>query len=415
MAAQTIPLGPEDRAILDLESEKVAGHTCKVVMVGGERLATDDVRALIGERVSAVPELRRRLAGPDNAPVWADDAELDLNEHVTQARRPVAKEALRTFVAQVFAQRLDRSRPLWQMDLVEVEGGGTAIVWRIHHALADGTTAMRLAREVLFDPSADVPVATPHRAGAHRDEDRRRRHLARMLEREFARSREPSPFDGRIGAEREVEFARVAMAPLHDAAKSLSGATLNDAVLACVAGGLRRWMELHGPAAHDLRVKVPVSLHDGVDGLGNRDSFFCLSLPLGDPDAVSRLQRIHAATAERKAEHDAEELDHLERELAGISPRAERLSRQLETSPRRFALNVSNVPGPRNRERVLGSDVTGLHTLAEIGKRHALRVAVLSYAGELGFGLCADPHLVHDLDVIARGIEGEARELEAAG
>jgi hypothetical protein len=415
VASQTIPLGSEDRAILDLESAMVAGHTCKVVMVGGERLVADDVRALIGERVSAVPELRRRLAGPDDAPVWADDTELDLNAHVTQAPRSVAKEALRTFVAQVFAQRLDRSRPLWQMDLVEVEGGGTAIVWRIHHALADGTTAMRLAREVLFDPSADAPVAMQRRAGALHDEDRRRRHLARMLEREFARSRGPSPFDGKISAEREVEFVRVAMAPLHDAAKALSGATLNDAVLACVAGGLRRWMELHDRAAHDVRVKVPVSLHDGADGLGNRDSFFCVSLPLDDPDPVSRLRRIHTATAERKAQHDAEELDQLERELAGISPRAERLARHLETSPRRFALNVSNVPGPRNRERVLGADVTGLHTLAEIGKRHALRVAVLSYAGELGFGLCADPHLIHDLDAIARGIEDGAREIEAAG
>ena len=87
----------------------------------------------------------------------------------------------------------------------------------------------------------------------------------------------------------------------------------------------------------------------------------------------------------------------------------EHLAKRLESSPRRFALNVSNVPGPRERMTILGETVASVHSLAEIGERHALRVAALSYAGDLYLGLCADPDVVHDLGDLARAIEAEAQ------
>ena len=151
-------------------------------------------------------------------------------------------DGLRAKVGELFAQRLDRSRPLWRIDVVPLSQGGSALVWRIHHALADGTTAVRLARAVLFDAGTGSGGAPARPAPAHAAEDdaRRRHHLAGLLRREFARSRTPSPFDARIGTRREVEFARVPLGPLHDGAKRLAGATVNDAVLACVAGGLRQ-------------------------------------------------------------------------------------------------------------------------------------------------------------------------------
>jgi hypothetical protein len=121
------------------------------------------------------------------------------------------------------------------------------------------------------------------------------------------------------------------------------------------------------------------------------------------------LRQIHAETAVRKDKHDAAELDELARELGRVAPRMERLATRLERSPRRFALNVSNVPGPRQRMTILGEAVSSLHTLAEIGERHALRVAALSYADELCLGLCADPDVVHDLGDLARAIEAEAQ------
>ena len=118
---------------------------------------------------------------------------------------------------------------------------------------------------------------------------------------------------------------------------------------------------------------------------------------------------IHAETAARKKEHDAADIDDLTRELERVSPRMERIVKRLERSPRRFALNVSNVPGPRGRMTILGTPVSSLRSLAEIGERHALRVAALSYADEICLGLCADPEVVHDLGDLARGIEAEAQ------
>ncbi len=410
MEASTIALSPEDRAILDLETPRVAGHTCKVIVLEG-RPGIDELRDEITTRLEAAPELSRQLGGPADAPVWRQNRDLDPTAHIVSstAAAEMDQDGLRARVGELFAERLDRSRPLWRIDVLPLGRGGSALVWRIHHALADGTTAIRLARAVLFDAAignAGAP-AKPESTRAAEDDARRRHHLAGLLRREFARSRTPSPFDARIGTRREVEFARVPLKPLHDGAKRIAGATVNDAVLACVAGGLRHWIEMHHGQLDDLRVKVPVSLHENGDSAGNRDSYFALCLPISQSDSVERLRWIHAESAERKDKHDAADIDHLARELER-TPRMKHLAERLASSPRRFALNVSNVPGPRERMTILGETVASVHSLAEIGERHALRVAALSYGNELYLGLCADPDVVHDLGDLARAIEAEA-------
>ena len=186
-------------------------------------------------------------------------------------------------------------------------------------------------------------------------------------------------------------------------------------MLTAVAGGLRAWIRDHHGHTGRLRVKVPVSLHHAGDDEGNRDSFFTVELPLDEPDPVARLSAIHAATAARKTDHDAEAIDQLMHDLARASPRLEHLVQRLEASPRAFALNVSNVPGPRTAVAVLGVPVEAVYSIAEIGERHALRVAVVSVAGRLCFGFCADPAIVGGLDVLAAGVEAEATRLIAAG
>lgn len=418
MSGEAIPLSGEDRAILDLECGTIAGHTGKVIVLGAGAPDLASLRALIGGRIGGAPELTRRLGGTPQEPAWVFDEEFDVDAHVVagEGESPLDEPALRDEVAELFSQRLERDRPLWRLDRLPL-AGGAALFWRIHHAVADGTTAMRLARELLWDAE---PEARPKAAGggthrrASEDDERRRGHLAGFLRREFARSRERSPFDRAIGTRREIAFAATPLRGLHDAAKRLAGATVNDAVLAAVAGGLRRWIEGRHGSLGELRVKVPVSLHHEGDDAGNRDSFFALGLPLAEPDPVVRLRTIHAEAAERKTDHDAAELDELLRGLRGVSSHLARFCEKLERSPRRFALNVSNVPGPPRAVGVLGAPVTELHTIAEIGEHHALRVAVLSYAGDLCFGLCGDPGIVEDLDALATGIEAEAAELIAA-
>jgi hypothetical protein len=411
-----IPLGPEGRAILALESATVTGHTCKVVRLGGGPPAIDSLRARVAERLELAPILTRRLGGSARESGWVPHEGFDVAEHVgpAPADGPVDHAGLLALVAHLFEQRLDRARPLWQMDVAALDDGGSALIWRIHHSLADGTASVRYARALLWDEGPEARMTPAHAIAAHAgDEARRRAHLAGFLSREYARGERSSPFDGTIGTHREVAFAAVSLAELHDAARALDGATVNDAVLTIVAGGVARWVRARHGDLGTLRVRVPVSLHHEGDAAANRDSFFAVGVPLNEPDPVARLRAVHQATRSRKAAHDAQYHEELMRELSGAPPLRHLLAR-LDRSPRRFALSISNVPGPPAPVSVLGAPVVHLHSLAEIGERHALRVCALSLAGLLCLGLCADPDVVDRLDLLAESIAAEARALLAA-
>jgi hypothetical protein len=409
-----IPLTAEDRAILDLESDTVAGHTLKVIRIAEPGVTAGQLREAVAGRIDSAPELTRKLGGKPGKPCWVSDADFDLDRHIAVHANgeEISGDEIRRATAALLGERLDRALPLWRIDVAPMSDGGTALIWRIHHVMADGSTAMRLARQVLWDghEAGGGESRGPRREAASvRDHERRRRHLLGLYEREFARSSSASPFDGDPGAARTVSFATVSLSELHDSAKSLTGATLNDAVLAVIAGALRHWMDIHdGIRADSLRVKVPVSLHHGDDGLANRDSYFSVPLPLGEPDPLRRLRAITEATSERKIDHDAEELDRVLRSVSGRSKRLGHLLGKVEASPRRFAFTVSNVKGPRNPVTIGGAPVETIHSVVEIGRHHALRIAVLSVDDRLCFGFCADPELVADLEEMAAGAEKEA-------
>jgi WS/DGAT/MGAT family acyltransferase len=286
-------------------------------------------------------------------------------------------------------------------------------------------TMMRMASAVLWDqqPHTAPAAAGPgRRAQAPRPADPAAHHrLAglRAAGRELPQPWRRSPFTGHIDARRAVAFTSVGLGELHRVAAATDGATVNDAVLTVVAGGLRRWLEAHHGRLGAVRVKVPVSLHalpltpgDGPEP-GNRDSFFCLDLPLGSADPVERLAAIRRATRARKQDHDAQHLDALMREL-GRAPRLRQFAERVLAHPRSFALNVSNVPGPRQPVQVLGEPVRAMYSLGEIGEQHALRVAVVSLAGTLNFGLVADPTLLPDVDQLAGDLQAEAAALAAS-
>lgn len=390
---QPVLLGSEDRAILALECESVAGHTCKVMRLGVHGPSVSELRERIAERIHLTPALTRRLGGRSTTMAWETSPDFDVAQHVVEHRhqRPVDAHGLLTCVARLFEQRLDRSRPLWQLDVIELVDGEWALVWRIHHALADGTTSVRYSRALLWDDAPEQTMSAA-RVSAQQaaDEARRRDHLAAYLRREFKRSRARSPFDGPIGASRSVAFATTPLGALHDVARAIDGATLNDAVLTIVAGSLRHWIQNRHGNIDSIRVKVPVSMHHEGDAVANRDSSFSLGLPLSEPDPVARLRIVHARTKARKAARDAERREVLLHTISDVSPRLERFAVRLERSPRRFALNVSNVPGPRHEVRVISAPVLHLHSLAEISEHHALRISVISFADQLCFGFCAD-------------------------
>ncbi len=413
-----VRLGPEDSAILALEDQTVVGHTCKIVRLGAGAPGVEELRERIAERIQLAPALTRRLVGEPGSYGWAADPEFDIARHVLPASGPDAGAALdqaglRKLVAELFERHLERDRPLWRMDVAQLRDGDTAIVWRIHHALADGVASMRYASILLWDDAPELRAA-PHELARTHEHDERRRigHLAGFLRREF-RPRH-SPFDGTIGTRREVAFSAVSLSELRRASRAVAQATVNDAVLSILAGSLRNWIDDHHGHLGTVRVRVPVSLHHEGDDAANHDSYFSVGLPLYEPDPVARLRIVHRRTTDRKTAHDAQRMDVLLHELSGVSPRLEQFCARVQSSPREFALCVSNVPGPPAPVRVLSVPVHTIHTLAEIGQRHALRVSVISLAGSLCFGFCADPALVDGVQHMADGVVIQARELIGA-
>ena len=433
MATETgEPLSFDDAQILALESDAIKGHTGKLLVLepgpGAERAAPERVRERVIDRLPSLPLLRRRVEAPRRGrPVWVDDPP-DPSWHVFahEPGEPLDDERFRAFAGDVLAERLDRSRPLWRLDAVPLEAGRLALVARIHHALADGVTAIRTLAGLLWDePEAGAGERHDERrehgpgktAAPAPEAERRERPLLVRLPRALRRELRPgadTPLDRHIGSEREVAWTALPLARLKAIGHG-GGGTVNDAVLAVVAGALRGWLGEHGSAPVDVRAQIPVCLHlrDGDGTVGNRDSFLNVDLPLHEPDPAERLRSIVAETRERKFDHDAEALYAFFHALGRFRPLYRGVTR-LVSGPREFALSVSNVPGPRERPRICGHELREFCSFAEPADRHALRVAVLSLGGELAFGLCSDPAAIEGLDRLAERLELAATELEGA-
>jgi WS/DGAT/MGAT family acyltransferase len=447
-------LSAQDTRILRLETERIAGHTCKVIVLR-ERRDTEALRAHLAARISCAPGLTRRLVptplGVAN-PVWVADEHFDLARHVrpAAARRPVGREHLRALVADALERRLPRERPLWSIDVVErLAGGGSALIWLMHHAAADGASCMRIAEEVLWDqgagpaagepaPPAPAAALSPARLLAAGLADRGRgalggaagaaqalRSPARLrelggelartpgtLRRELAPQRGASPFDAPIGPHRAVAFTRRPLDELRRIEHALPGhVTVNDVLLAIVARGVGAWLRARGLAPGPMRAKVPVSMHpahEQPDALGNRDSFLFVDLATHEPDPVAQLQAINAETARRKALHDPGTLYALLNDLTHVAAPLARAASHAAASPRAFTFAVSNVRGPAQPVAIAGAPVTALWSLAEIAPRHALRVAGVSLGRDFGIGITTDPS-------VAPGVAGLAAAVECAG
>jgi hypothetical protein len=411
-------LTAEDIAILDLESATIAGHTSKVVLLDGAP-TIDALRAHVESRLSRVPRCCQCLAPNAARAAWADPARPAVELHVRPAP---GGEDLAVAVSRAMSGRLDRSRPLWDLELVADAGDGrSALVWRVHHAMADGMTMMRWASDLLWD---DAPVTTSAKvvapptpasvfsgvAGAAR--------TAVSLGKEFRPLRGSGPFGGRIGSQRQAGFARCSLDDLRAVGHGAGdGVTINDVVLTAVAGALREWCVEHGAPLTGARVKVPVSMHvhgpDAAD-LGNHDSFMYVDLPVGEPDPLARLRAVNRETRERKMRHDAEAVYDVLGALDRVVPGAVRVAERLLMNPREFTLNVSNVPGPRSPISVLGHSVLELYSFAEIAERHPVRIAAVSLCDTMQFGVLTDPGLVPGTATLAAGIEASIAELQAS-
>jgi diacylglycerol O-acyltransferase / wax synthase len=432
-------LSVDDAQILRLESATIKGHTGKVLILApdsaGRPLSVPDLRARVGERMGAFPRLAERVEEPRlglGRPRWVPCERVDLDWHVAEPEHaePLSDEELRQAVGELLSERLDHTRSLWRLDALPLTGDRTGLIARIHHAMADGVSAIRLVAGLLWDEVESSPEPVSHAASANAaksqagrasspDSDAREaRILVRLpaaLWRELRPGRD-TKLDQHIGPAREVAWTSFPLERLkrieHGAAERV---TVNDVVLAVVAGALRRWLPQTGGIAEDLRVQCPVSLHarEEAGELGNRDSFMNVDLPIAEPDPLERLRLINSETRERKLDHDADTLYAFFHALGRFRPLYRGITR-LTSGPREFALSVSNVPGPRQRAMIMGHAVEQFCSFAEPADRHALRVSVISHAGELAFGLCSDPESISDLDSLRGALADAIAELEGA-
>jgi diacylglycerol O-acyltransferase / wax synthase len=193
-------------------------------------------------------------------------------------------------------------------------------------------------------------------------------------------------------------------------------ATVNDVLLAVVAGGLRQWLGVDQSAIPHLRAQVPVSLHHRGEkdtDLGNRDSFLNIDLPLAQPDPIVRLDEISAETRMRKKCGDPQEMYELFHALGRVKPIGDTASR-LAGSSREFSLSISNVPGPSVPVAVAGRRVQHLFSSSEPALHHALRISAISCADSMGIGLCTDPRALPRIDRLADAIDDSYAELRSA-
>jgi WS/DGAT/MGAT family acyltransferase len=438
-------LSQDDAQILRLESAVIKGHTGKVLVVApgsdGRPLSVDALREQVAGRMKGFPRLSQRAEEPRlrlGRPAWVDAPELDLDWHVAEPGHadPLSDEELRRAVGELLSERLDHTRPLWRLDALPLTGDRVALVGRIHHAMADGVSAIRMIAGLLWDAdesAAPKPSSRPAEpAGASTSalpaagtstppaaEAREARILVRLpssLWRELRPGRDTN-LDQHIGPAREVAWSSFPLQRLKRIEKGAAEkVTVNDVVLAVVAGGLRRWLPEAGGIAADLRVQCPVCLHareEDAGQLGNRDSFMNLDLPLSEPDPATRLRLINTETSERKLDHDADTLYAFFHALGRFRPLYRGVTR-LTSGPREFALSVSNVPGPRQRPLILGHAVEEFSSFAEPADRHALRISIISLGGELAFGLCSDPEAISGLDGLRGALADSISELEVA-
>lgn len=448
-------LAPEDARILALESGAIVGHTCKVIVAERRGDTVELLRERIRRRIGLAPSCRRRIAPTPwgiAPPAWVDEAGFDVRNHVQRLPGPVDRSGLLGVVAERMAERLPRDRPLWAIDVVDVEDDLVAAIWRIHHAMADGQATMQIGSALLWSDSPDdgedpapPPPAEPYPSqaellasalsdrtqdlgeaayrlghaalarGRWRETLDELRRAPETIRRELRPAHGASPLDAHVGRRRLVSFLGHPLETVHNAAHAVGeGVTINDLLLGAVAGGLRRWLEARHGAIGPLRVQVPVSMHKEGEAPGavpNRDSFINVELPVQEEDPVRRVLSVSEQTRTRKAGHDAEELYALFADVGHASKALFRLAHRLASSPHVFALSISNVRGPAGDFYLVGGRILEVYSLAEIAPHHALRVSANSFGGRMAIGLNADADAIPDLHVLAEGVDRSLAEL----
>jgi diacylglycerol O-acyltransferase / wax synthase len=468
-----------DAGFLAQEKPNTHMHIGAIARFEGEPPDLDAFLAHIESRLHLVPRYRQKLATPPletGRPLWVDDPSFNLAYHVrhTALPPPGEEDALLNLCARVFSQRLDRSRPLWEMWLVEGlersgdeasgrgSGGGFALISKTHHAVVDGVSGVDLST-VLFDLSPERSGDDASGRGSGRPEEPHEpwvpqpgptgpelaarglagavraaaevatgalgavSHPGAALDRIgevaagigevawTALSAPPeTPFNVAPGPHRRIRVVRAGLDEFK-LVKSAFGTTVNDVVLAVVTGALAFFLQSRGRRTEglELRAAVPVSVRSEAQqgALGNQLTQVMAPLPVFLDDPLARLAYVKDAMDGLKQSRQLLAASAIASLQDFAPPTLHAQASRLNFSGRFFNLLVTNVPGPQFPLYVLGRRLAEIFPIPFLAGERALAIAIMSYDGKVGFGLLGDYDALPDLDVVAEGIEASLAQL----
>jgi len=462
-------LSAQDRSFLDLEGPSIHMHVAGACLFERGSLATPqggvDIDAIcdyVEARLHRIPRYRQRLAWiPIEAhPVWVDDDRFNIRYHVRHAALPAPGDdrQLKRLCARILSQQLDRRRPLWEMWVVEgLEHDRFALVCKTHHCMVDGISGVDLLAVLLsvtpekeFEPGpAWYPNPAPSGFDLARDAAWRRIEtpfvLARAAlsalqkpERALDQFRDAlsgvgqalssallpaadTPLNRPIGPHRRFDWLGFDIAEVKRVKDRLGG-TVNDVVLATVAGAVSRFLEQRGIPLRrqrelDFRVFCPVSVRSAAErgALGNRVSSIIARLPIAERDPTRRLGAVRTITADLKRSKQALGAEVLSSVSEWTAPTLATLAARLAFANRVSNLVVTNVPGPQIPLYLLGARMLESYPMVPLFESQGLGIALFSYAGGLYWGFNADWDQFPDLHDFVGAIDASFRELcEAA-
>jgi diacylglycerol O-acyltransferase len=451
-----------DASFLHQEKDASHMHVGGVMIFEGPPVTRDDFVDQIEARLHLVPRYRHKLAFPRlemGRPFWVDDPRFNIDYHVrhTALPSPGSEEQLRQLAGRIFSQRLDRSKPLWEVWLVQgLTDNRFAIINKTHHCLVDGVSGVDLAT-VLFDLTpvpAEVPP--PEQPWSPNPEPSEAELVAEGVKgilktpldiaaravgvadhpgRTLSDAREAvealgevawatlnpapeTPLNVPIGPHRRVLWVRSRLDDFKEIKNALGG-TVNDVLLAVVAGAVGRWLRTRGVRTEglELRALVPVSIRaEGAESeLGNQIAAMRGPLPVYATDPVDRLRIVREGMEGLKKSKQALGAEV----IAGLQdfapPTLLAQASRLNFSTRLFNMIVTNVPGPQVPLYLLGRELQELVPVAFLPDDHAMAMAIMSYNGNVDFGLLGDYDAMPDLSDVGQYIEDALTEmLEAA-
>jgi len=448
-----------DASFLYLETPSMHMHVAGLSIFAPRAdgpLTYADVQRVVEARIHLAPRLRQRvLPVPANLgrPLWVDDDHFDLDFHLRRSAVPTpgGRFQLERSVGRVLSRPLDRSKPLWELYVFEgLEDDRTAVLLKLHHALADGIGSMMIG-SALFDLDADAPLGDPPKRPWEPEPIPDRDELIRDAIAEMAShpaeaiaraAQAPQraidavlrtivgasalvgmgpapqgPFDGPLGPARRFATADVPFERLRAIKRSLGG-TINDVVVTAVAIGVHKLLIARDEPTkgRSLRVMVPVSVRSKAESgdVGNRVAPAFVEIPVGHMTPRSRLAKVRAATEQLKSSSMAVSADAIIGLGAYAPPALHAMAARLISRGRWFNLVVSNIPAPQMPLYLAGARLEANHPAMPLGEHGGLSVACTSLGGTMAFGLTADWDAVRDIEVLARGIEEAVDDLERA-